>query len=90
MAPKVERKQASPVAKAYLIAYNAVQAVGWGVCLAQVAREMLKSGDAAAAYRAAAPAAGTNAPSRALCAARGARPRLRCFWFEIVPLCVHP
>ncbi|KAI8469875.1 MAG: tyrosine phosphatase-like protein [Monoraphidium minutum] len=43
--------------KAYLISYNALQAVGWGVCLAQVALALHKGADAAGAYRAGAPAA---------------------------------
>lgn len=44
--------------KAYLIAYNGLQAVGWGVCLAQVAAALASGAGAVGAYRAGALAAG--------------------------------
>lgn len=60
MATEGQTKQAtkSSLAKAYLIAYNTAQAVGWGLCLAHVVIETIKGGGPAKAYRAAAPAAG--------------------------------
>ena len=52
-----------PAAKAYLRAYNAVQAVGWAVCLIQVLRTAGQGPEAA--YRAGAPAAGGFAHAHA-------------------------
>jgi hypothetical protein len=55
-------------ANAYLIAYNSLQAAGWGVCLAQVARALLDGAGVAGAYRAGAPAAGAPQGARVRCA----------------------
>lgn len=48
-------KEPSAAARAYLVAYNAAQTVGWGVCLVQVLLHAPKGPEAA--YRAGAPAA---------------------------------
>jgi hypothetical protein len=49
---------AGSAVKAYLVAYNAFQAVGWAVCLYQVAHTLSTGGSVVDAYRAGAPAAG--------------------------------
>ncbi|GBF88046.1 very-long-chain (3R)-3-hydroxyacyl- dehydratase [Raphidocelis subcapitata] len=43
--------------RAYLVAYNAAQAAGWGVCLYQIAGALAAGGGPAEAYRAGAPSA---------------------------------
>jgi hypothetical protein len=70
-------KEPSAAARAYLVAYNAAQTVGWGVCLVQVLLHAPKGPEAA--YRAGAPAAGAapRGARRAPLRPRGARPTPR-------------
>lgn len=62
--------------RAYLVAYNALQAAGWGVCLYQIAAALARGAAPAEAYRSGAPAAGAPLAPRGGAAPKAARPLL--------------